>query len=67
MNEFFRNLPGRLIALAIMGWLILQFPDIVEIFVLMFQVIGMYIIRLIEVEPIAFAVGFLIIYGLRRR
>lgn len=67
MNEFIRNLPGRVIALVLLGWLISQFPGVLEVIILMFQVIGMFIIRLIEVEPVAFAVGFLVIYGLRSR
>jgi hypothetical protein len=57
-----RNIGGRLLALALFGWP----PILLEIFINLFQVIGLFIVRAIEVEPMGFAIGFIIIFGLAR-
>ena len=61
-----RNIGGRLLALALFGWLLAQAPILLEIFINLFQVIGLFIVRAIELEPMGFAIGFIIIFGLAR-
>lgn len=61
-----RNISVRLLALALFIWLLLQAPILIEIFINLFQVIGLFIVRAIEVEPIGFAIGFIVIFGLAR-
>ena len=56
----------RLFVILLFLFVLSQFPGIIEIFVLLFQAVGGYIIALIDQEPLFFAVGFLFIYGLSR-
>jgi hypothetical protein len=56
----------RLFVILLFLFVLSQFPGIIEIFVLLFQAVGGYIIALIDQEPLFFAVGFLFIYGLAR-
>lgn len=54
----------RLVIILLFLYVLSQFPGIIEVFVLLFQVVGGTIVRLIEHQPLFFAVGFLFIYGL---
>jgi hypothetical protein len=61
-----RNIAVRLFALGLLVWLLAQAPILLEIFINLFQVIGLFIVRAIEVEPVGFAIGFIVIFGLAR-
>jgi hypothetical protein len=61
-----RNIAVRLFALSLFVWLLAQAPILLEIFINLFQVIGLFIVRAIEVEPVGFAIGFIVIFGLAR-
>lgn len=61
-----RNIAVRLFALGLLVWLLAQVPILLEIFINLFQVIGLFIVRAIEVEPVGFAIGFIVIFGLAR-
>mgnify|MGYP001115352783 CR=1 FL=1 len=60
------KLVTRLFALGLLIFLLSQFPGIIDVFVLLFQLVGGYAIKLIQEAPIFFAVGFLLIYGLNK-
>lgn len=58
------NIGFRLVIIFFFLYVLSQFPGIIEVFVLLFQVVGGYIVKLIEQQPLFFALGLLFIYGL---
>ena len=60
------NVAVRLLAFGLFIWLLTQAPILIDIFVYLFQVIGLFVVRAIEVEPLGFAIGFIIMFGLAR-
>lgn len=58
------NIGFRLVIILFFLYVLSQFPGIIEVFVLLFQVVGGYIVKLIEQQPLFFALGLLFIYGL---
>lgn len=56
----------RLFAVGLALWLLTQAPILIDVFVNLFQVVGLFIIRAIQIEPFGFAIGFIIIFGLAR-
>lgn len=60
------NIAVRLLAFGLFIWLLTQAPILIDIFVNLFQVIGLFVVRAIEVEPLGFAIGFIIMFGLAR-
>ena len=54
----------RLVIIFLFLYGLSHFPRLIEIFVLLFQVVGGTIIRLAEHQPLFLAVGVLFIYGL---
>jgi hypothetical protein len=61
-----KNIAGRILAIGLLLWLLTQAPILIDIFVNLFQVIGLFVVRAIEIEPVGFAIGFLVIFGLAR-
>jgi hypothetical protein len=60
------KLGTRLFVILLFLFLLSQFPGIIDVFVLLFQAVGGYTLALIDQEPIFFAVGFLLIFGLAK-
>ena len=56
----------RLFAIGLVLFLLSQFPGIIELFVTLFQAVGAVTIALIKTQPIFFAVGFILMYGLAK-
>lgn len=60
------KLAFRIFVLGLMVFLLSQFPGIIELFVTLFQAVGAYTVALIKTQPILFAVGFILMYGLAK-
>lgn len=56
----------RIFALVLIVFLLGQFPGIIKLVVTLFQAVGAVVVAMIKTQPIFFAVGFLLMYGLAK-
>lgn len=54
----------RLFALFLLIYILAHFPGLIMIFIKIFQAAGALIIAGISTQPLLFAVGFVLLYGL---
>jgi hypothetical protein len=54
----------RLFSLALLVYILANFPGLIMIFIKIFQAAGALIIAGISTQPLLFAVGFVLLYGL---
>jgi hypothetical protein len=55
----------RLFLLALLVYIISNFPGLITTFIKIFQVAGGYILAGISTQPLLFAIGFVVLYGLQ--
>jgi hypothetical protein len=61
------KLAFRIFLLGLLVYIVSQAPGLIEFFVTLFQAIGVYVIALIKTQPLVFAIGFVLMYGLSKQ
>lgn len=56
----------RIFLLGLLLFILSQVPGIIEVFVNIFKAVGLYTIALIKTQPLLFAIGFVLMYGLSK-
>lgn len=60
------KLAFRIFLLGLLLFILSQVPGIIEVFVNIFKAVGLYTIALIKTQPLLFAIGFVLMYGLSK-